>query len=107
MLDVRFIPLGKTYLPELGRVYAAAWNEGARALESGQPVAAALKSVDQSWDSGRVQLFDRLESVPKALCCGPSPWSLVPKPIPVLRPGQPTEHQLNHADQDLRLAGIS
>jgi hypothetical protein len=60
VLDVRFIPLGKTYLPELGRVYAAAWNEGARALESGQPVAAALKSVDQSWDSGRVQLFDRL-----------------------------------------------
>ena len=48
-----------------------------------------------------------LESVPKALCCGPSPWSLVPKPIPVLRPGQPTEHQLNHADPDLRLAGIS
>jgi len=48
-----------------------------------------------------------LESVPKALCCGPSPWSLVPKPIPVLRPGQPTEHQLNHADPDLRFAGIS
>ena len=48
-----------------------------------------------------------IESVPKALCCGPSPWSLVPKPIPVLRPGQPTEHQLNHADPDLRLAGIS
>ena len=47
------------------------------------------------------------ESVPKALCCGPSPWSLVPKPIPVLRPGQPTEHQLNHADPDLRFAGIS
>ena len=47
------------------------------------------------------------ESVPKALCCGPSPWSLVPKPILVLRPGQPTKHQLNHADQDLRLAGIS
>src|SRR5208337_2993686 len=51
--------------------------------------------------------FPHLESVPKALCCGPSPWSLVPKPIPVLRPGQPTEHQLNHADSDLRLAGIS
>ena len=52
-------------------------------------------------------LPEHLESVPKALCCGPSPWSLVPKPIPVLRPGQPTEHQLNHADPDLRLAGIS
>ncbi len=43
MLDVRFIPLGKTYLPELSRVYAAAWNEGAKALESGQPVTATLK----------------------------------------------------------------
>ena len=60
VLNVRFIPLGKTYLPELNRVYAAAWNEGAKALESGQPVTAALKSVGQSWDSGQVQLFDRL-----------------------------------------------
>ena len=60
VLDVRFIPLGKTYLPELSRVYAAAWNEGAKALKSGHPVTAALKSVDQSWDSGQVQLFDRL-----------------------------------------------
>jgi hypothetical protein len=60
VLDVRFIPLGQTYLPELGRVYAGAWNEGAKALESGQSVASALKSVGQSWDSGRVQLFDRL-----------------------------------------------
>jgi len=60
LLDVRFIPLGKTYLPELSRVSAAAWNEGAKALESGQPVTAALKSVGQSRDSGQVQLFDRL-----------------------------------------------
>ncbi len=37
-----------------------AWKEGAKALESGQPVTAALKSVGQSWDSGQVQLFDRL-----------------------------------------------
>ena len=57
---MRFIPLGKTYLPALSRVYAAAWNEGAKALESGQPVTASLKSVGQSWDSGQVQLFDRL-----------------------------------------------
>jgi hypothetical protein len=60
VLDARFIPLGKTYLPELGRLYAAAWNEGAKALETGQPAAASLKSVGQSWDTGRVQLFDRL-----------------------------------------------
>ena len=60
MLDVRFIPLGKTYLPELSLVYAAAWNEGAKAHESGQPITAALKSVGQSWDSGQVQFFDSL-----------------------------------------------
>ncbi len=59
-LDGRFVTLGRAYLPELGRAYATAWNEGAKALESGQPVASALKSVGQSWDSGRVQLFDRL-----------------------------------------------
>jgi len=44
-------PLENTYLLELGRVYAAAWNEGEKAVESGQPVAAALKGVGQSWDS--------------------------------------------------------
>ncbi len=54
-----------------------------------------------------VTLMTDLRVCSKSLCCGPSPWSLVPKPIPVLRPGQPTEHQLNHADPDLRLAGIS
>ena len=59
-VDSRFITVGRAYLPELGRAYATAWNEGAKALESGQPVAAALKCVSQSWDSGRVQLFDRL-----------------------------------------------
>ena len=46
--------------PSCSRAYAAAWNEGAKALESGQPVTAALKSVRESWDSGQVQLFDRL-----------------------------------------------
>jgi hypothetical protein len=60
--DERFIALGKTYVPELGRAYAAAWNEGANALESGQPVAASLKTVSDDWDTGRVQLFERLIS---------------------------------------------
>ena len=58
VVDPRFVPLGRAYLPELGRAYAAAWDEGADALESGQPVAAALKGVGQSWDGGRVELFD-------------------------------------------------
>ncbi len=35
-------------------------ERGAKALESGHPVTAALNSVGQSWDSGQVQLFVRL-----------------------------------------------
>jgi hypothetical protein len=58
--DERFIPLGRAYVPELGKAYATAWIEGAKALESGQPVAASLKTVSDSWDTSRVQLFDRL-----------------------------------------------
>ena len=65
------------------------------------------RKANLSPHKSRGERWRNLESVPKALCCGPSPWSLVPKPIPVLRPGQPTEHQLNHADPDLHLAGIS
>lgn len=61
-----------------------------------------------SWLLGTTKWAEvELRVCSKSLCCGPSPWSLVPKPIPVLRPGQPTEHQLNHADPDLRFAGIS
>jgi hypothetical protein len=60
VFDARFIPLGKAYGPELGRAYAAAWNEGAKALEAGQPVAASLKTVSDAWDTARVQLFDKL-----------------------------------------------
>jgi hypothetical protein len=55
-----FVALGRDYLPELGRAYAAAWNEGALALDSGQPVALALTVVGQSWENARVRLFDRL-----------------------------------------------
>src|SRR5271157_4403633 len=57
---------------------------------------------------GEVHFSHRLlESVPKALFRDLSPWTLVSKPISVLLPGQPAEHQLNHADLDLRFAGIS
>ena len=85
-------------------------GRGKRQRPNGPPAPTPAAIADQT---GRLltereaEWLDRLESVPKALCCGASPWSLVPKPIPVLRPGQPTEHQLNHADPDLRLAGIS
>jgi hypothetical protein len=59
-LEGRFMILGQSYLPELGRAYAAAWNEGAGCLEAGQSLAASLQRVGKSWDAGRIQLFDRL-----------------------------------------------
>jgi hypothetical protein len=52
--------LGRAYLPELGRVYAAAWREGAGRLERGQSIASALEAVGRAWDTGRLRLFDRL-----------------------------------------------
>jgi hypothetical protein len=58
--DARFIPLGKRYVPELGQAYAEAWNEGAKALDAGRPVAEALQTVSKVWDAGRVRLFNRL-----------------------------------------------
>jgi hypothetical protein len=58
--DERLTRLGRAYLPELGRVYAAAWYEGARRLEEGWTVGAAISAVAGSWDADRVSLFDRL-----------------------------------------------
>src|SRR4051794_15454140 len=58
--DIRFTRLGRAYLPELGRVYAAAWYEGARRLEDGQSMASAIGAVGKAWDAGRIRLFDRL-----------------------------------------------
>jgi hypothetical protein len=60
LVDRTFIPVGRTYLSALGQQYGAAWVQGAQALESGQSVPSALKSVAQSWDLGRTQLFGRL-----------------------------------------------
>jgi hypothetical protein len=59
-VDARFRTLGRAYLPALGHAYAAAWLEGAKALEAGQPVDLALAAVGRSWDSGRTALFDRM-----------------------------------------------
>jgi len=59
-VDDRFVALGKVYLPQLGKVYASAWTEGAGALESGQPLESSLQKVSAAWDAGRTGLFDRL-----------------------------------------------
>ncbi len=58
--DPRFARLGRAYLPGLGKAYAAAWEEGAKGLEAGQALSAALAAVGKSWDASRTQLFDRV-----------------------------------------------
>ncbi len=58
--DPRFVSIGRAYLPELGKAYAAAWEEGARGLDSGQPVSAAIAAVGRAWDANRTRLFDRM-----------------------------------------------
>ena len=58
--DPRFVSIGRAYLPELGKAYAAAWEEGARGLESGQPVSAAITDVGRAWETNRARLFDRM-----------------------------------------------
>lgn len=58
--DPKLVPVGRAYLPGLGKAYAAAWEEGAKALDAGQPLSAAVATVGKSWDASRSQLFDRL-----------------------------------------------
>lgn len=59
-VDAHFISIGQTYRTELGKVYARAWEDGARNLESGAGAAAAIDGVAKSWDAGRVSLFESL-----------------------------------------------
>lgn len=54
-----FVAVGRTYLPQLGRAYAGAWEDGAKTLDSGQSVHASLDVVARSWSSNRGALFDR------------------------------------------------
>lgn len=58
--DPRFVPIGRAYLPELGKAYAAAWQEGAKDLDAGEPISAAVAAVGKAWDASRSQLFDRM-----------------------------------------------
>ncbi len=58
--DAQFAALGRAYLPQLAEAYASAWNDGASALDSGQPISAALDLVGKNWTSGRTALFDKV-----------------------------------------------
>ncbi len=57
------IRLGKTYTVNLGKVYASAWEAGAKALDSGKPVSSALDTIRESWDRDRTQLFNRFVAI--------------------------------------------
>src|SRR5262245_42411750 len=54
--DPHFIPIGRAYLPELGKAYAVAWDEGAESLDAGQDFSSALGVVAKVWEMKRVGL---------------------------------------------------
>lgn len=58
--DPHFVKLGRSYLPELGKVYASAWEDGAKGLDSGQNLSAAPSAVAKAWGTNRTQLFDQV-----------------------------------------------
>jgi hypothetical protein len=58
--DRRYVSLGQAYLPQLGHAYAIAWEQGAKALDSGQGISAALDTVAQSWTANRTEVYDKL-----------------------------------------------
>ncbi len=57
--DARFAVMGKAYIPELAAAYAAAWDEGVKALEAGQSVSAAVETVAKAWTTNRTALYDK------------------------------------------------
>jgi hypothetical protein len=58
--DPHFVKLGRAYLPELGKAYASAWEDGAKGLDAGQNLSVALSAVAKSWGTSRTQLFDQM-----------------------------------------------
>src|SRR5262249_5445259 len=58
-VDPRFAVLGRAYLPRLGEAYAAAWEDGAKALDAGHPISAALDVVATAWTATRMTLYDK------------------------------------------------
>jgi hypothetical protein len=56
----QFVAIGKAYLPQLGKAYAAAWDEGAKQLEAGGGISAALGAVSKTWSANRTKLYDQM-----------------------------------------------
>ena len=56
----QYVAIGKAYLPRLGKAYAAAWEEGAKQLEAGGGISAALDAVSKTWSANRTKLYDQM-----------------------------------------------
>ena len=49
--------IGRAYPQLMGQSYAWAWEDGAKLLDAGQPVATALGVVHSSWEANRLKAF--------------------------------------------------
>jgi hypothetical protein len=58
--NAQFVAIGKAYLPQLGKSYSAAWEEGAKQLEAGGGISAALGAVSKTWSANRTKLYDHM-----------------------------------------------
>jgi hypothetical protein len=58
--DPHFVSIGQSYITALGKSYASAWDEGAKGLDTGQDLSAALDAVAKAWSTNRTQLFDQM-----------------------------------------------
>ena len=56
----QFAAIGRAYLPQLGKSYAAAWEEGAKQLDAGGGISAALDTVSKTWSANRTKLYDHV-----------------------------------------------
>jgi hypothetical protein len=56
----QFVAIGRAYLPQLGKSYAAAWEEGAKQLDAGGGISAALDTVSKTWSADRTKLYDHV-----------------------------------------------
>ncbi len=58
VVDPRFVAIGQAYPAQLAKAYAAAWDQGAKQLDAGATVSAAIDAVGKAWTSKRTELYD-------------------------------------------------